>query len=270
MEAVWSTHATEADAGVVVKRFQPGHHDGARREWSGLSLLRQHAPGLAPRPLRKDLSSNVAEIAMEKLNGQPLRGLKLSNIHLQALASAVGTLMHAPPPAVLGDLDLARSRPEHVLPRLHEPLDPDIDLPEAVRSAVRASQEWATHTPLVDTSQDHQTVFGHGDSNLANYLYDGDRVQIVDFEDSGRSDRACELAEIVEHIAFWHEAGRNPTSLTSMFDLSGADQSRLLECRRMHASAWLRILINAQLSGRCRNQPGTLESLAERLLNLLG
>ena len=98
MEVVWSTHATETDAGVVVKRFQPGHHDGARREWSGLSLLQRHAPGLAPRPLREDLSGDVGEIAMEKLNGQPLRGLELSNTHLQALASAVNTLMTAPPP----------------------------------------------------------------------------------------------------------------------------------------------------------------------------
>lgn len=135
---------------------------------------------------------------------------------------------------------------------------------------MRASQEWATATSLVGSPSDHQAVFGHGDGNLANYLYDGARVQIVDFEDCGRSDRACELAEIVEHVAFWHEAGGNPTSLTSMFDLSGAEQDRLLECRRMHASAWLRILINAQLSGRHRKQPGTLESQADRLLNLLG
>jgi hypothetical protein len=38
----------------------------------------------------------------------------------------------------------------------------------------------------------------------------------------------------------------------------------------MHASVWLRILIDAQLSGRHRNHPGTLESQAARLSNLLG
>jgi len=55
-----------------------------------------------------------------------------------------------------------------------------------------------------------------------------------------------------------------------MFDLSGADHDRLLECRPEHASAWLRLLIDAQLSGRHRNHPGTLESQAARLSNLLG
>jgi thiamine kinase-like enzyme len=36
-------------------------------------------------------------------------------------------------------------------------------------------------------------VVAHGDPNLANYLWDGTRVRIVDFEDAGRGDRTVEL-----------------------------------------------------------------------------
>ena len=32
-------------------------------------------------------------------------------------------------------------------------------------------------------------VFGQGDGNLANYLWDGERVRLVDFEDSGQAPR---------------------------------------------------------------------------------
>jgi len=51
-------------------------------------------------------------------------------------------------------------------------------------------------------------VLGQGDGNLANFLWDGGQVRIVDFEDSGPSDRAFELAVLVEHLSA--VAGRAP------------------------------------------------------------
>jgi Ser/Thr protein kinase RdoA (MazF antagonist) len=50
-------------------------------------------------------------------------------------------------------------------------------------------------------------VLGQRDANLANFLWDGTQVQIVDFEDSGPSDRAFELAVLVEHLSAWSDAG---------------------------------------------------------------
>jgi thiamine kinase-like enzyme len=35
---------------------------------------------------------------------------------------------------------------------------------------------------------------GHDDPNLANFLWDGGQIRLVDFEDSGPSDRPFELA----------------------------------------------------------------------------
>jgi Ser/Thr protein kinase RdoA (MazF antagonist) len=42
-------------------------------------------------------------------------------------------------------------------------------------------------------------VLGHGDPCLANFLCDVDQVRLVDFGDSGPSDRAFELAILTEH-----------------------------------------------------------------------
>ena len=52
----------------------------------------------------------------------------------------------------------------------------------------------------------HPAVLGHGDPCLANYLWDGDRIRLIDFEDCGPSDRAFELAILTEHISAWSDA----------------------------------------------------------------
>jgi thiamine kinase-like enzyme len=50
-------------------------------------------------------------------------------------------------------------------------------------------------------------VLGQGDANLANFLWDGTQIRIVDFEDSGPSNRTFELAVLVEHLSAWSDAG---------------------------------------------------------------
>ena len=49
-----STHGVTFSGDEVRKEFVADHEDRAEREWACLSLLAEHAPGLAPRPLRRD------------------------------------------------------------------------------------------------------------------------------------------------------------------------------------------------------------------------
>jgi phosphotransferase family enzyme len=42
-------------------------------------------------------------------------------------------------------------------------------------------------------------VFGRGDPNLRNFLWNGHTLRLVDFEYAGWSDRAHELADLIEH-----------------------------------------------------------------------
>lgn len=111
-------------------------------------------------------------------------------------------------------------------------------------------------------------VFGQGDANLANFLFDGERVRIVDFEDSGVSERPFELAVFVEHISAWSDASLAGERFISVFDLSVAERTRLADWRRLAALYWL-LRLRPGGDAEQRNPPGTLRRQAERLLALL-
>ena len=107
-------------------------------------------------------------------------------------------------------------------------------------------------------------VFGLGDGNLANYLWDGSRVRLVDFEYSGRGDLAYELAEAVEHVSAWADDAIDAPALLSCFELTAAERARLVECRRLLALFWFLSLLAED-----RARPRMLTRQAGRLLVLL-
>src|SRR5262245_12442436 len=68
-----------------------------------------------------------------------------------------------------------------------------------VRRAWQAAVTWLDRRAVDNQVYlDGETVLGQGDCNLANFLWDGTQIRIVDFEDSGPSDRTFELAILVE------------------------------------------------------------------------
>lgn len=85
-------------------------------------------------------------------------------------------------------------------------------------------------------------MFGQRDSSLDNFLWDGKQVRIVDFEHSGRSDRAFELAALVEHVSVWYDAGIDAGLLLDRFGLTSAQAARVLFFRRAFAIHWLYVV----------------------------
>jgi thiamine kinase-like enzyme len=139
-----------------------------------------------------------------------------------------------------------------------------------VRCAYETAASWIGQGALDSEGvADDDVVLGQGDCNLANFLWDGAQVRVLDFEDSGPSDRAFELALLVEHISAWSGAGLNADLFLALFRLTASGQARLSEFRRLTALYWLLLLLpDGQASGR--NPPGALELQASRLLGLLG
>jgi Phosphotransferase enzyme family len=114
-----------------------------------------------------------------------------------------------------------------------------------------------------------QPVFAQGDPNLANHLWDGDSVHLVDFEASGRGDQATELADFVEHVTVWAHAGISAEAFLDRFDLSPGERRQITQLRRLFAAFWVMRLLPGG-SAYHRNPPGTFERQASRLLDLLG
>jgi len=274
----FSTHELVIQEGIAVKRFR-SHVDGRRlygdeprREWRALKLLARYAPGLAPRPIRAELDAEPPLIVMSQVPGEPLGNRQVTGAQEDAIAASLSRLHHAIPPSVLATVGRVPASPSLLPGRVRdmarvcdaELLDP---LPrQAYRAALAwLDSGWAERPARVTGSP----VFAQCDPNLANHLWDGYSVHLVDFETSGRGDRATELADFVEHITVWAHAGINAEAFLDRFSLNPGERLQVTQLRRLFAAFWVMRLLPGG-SAYQRNPPGTFERQAGRLLDLLG
>jgi Phosphotransferase enzyme family len=280
----------DPDREIVVKRFVQAERGEPAREWRALTLLAEHAPGLAPEPIRADLAADPAVIEMSLLPGEPLGGGPLTPDQESALVRAMGQLWQSVPVSRVIQLP-GESGNEAQLVSVVAELAVQIDNlgndPVIKRAAAdglswlswavgeggelagrdsyadpgSASTRGTGWAPLVP-------VFGQGDGNLANFLWDGERVRLLDFEDSGLADRAFELSVFVEHVSVWSGIGLDADEFIRAFELTAAERARLADCRRLAALYWLlRLLTEGDVSSG--SHPSRLRPQAERLLALL-
>jgi Ser/Thr protein kinase RdoA (MazF antagonist) len=263
--ASFTTHVLDIGDDQVVKRYRSWNRGEHLREWQALTLLASYAPDLAPAPLSADLTSVPPYVRMSGVAGRPLDGQPVTAGHLDAVAAAISRLHAAVPRDVVAGLRPqpwlavgAVSRKRSIIGgrRAAEGDGP-------ARAAFDAGLRWLGQA-ADPQAEPHSMVFGQGDGNLANYLWDGERVRLVDFEDSGRSDRAYELAAFAEHLSVWHDAGVETGELLGRFELIRAEHARVLFFRRAFAFYWL-----LKLLGRPDDRPDTLHCQAARLLAVL-
>ena len=253
-----------------MKRFRSWDKGEADREWLGLTLLRRHAPDLAPEPLERRTEDGRPVVVMSYLPGEPLGGRRLSGAQLAGLADALQRLHEAVPARELSSLPERQAGPvvmqAHVLSRVHQPHQP---VEAVVGSALEAARGWVASEPADSFRRPiAEPVFAHADGNIANLLWDGARCRVVDFEDCGTSDRAYEVADLVEHVAASLGGLIDVAALTTLLDFSPDQNRRLLRCRRLMAVFWLLMLLPGN-PGHARNPQGSLVRQAERVLGLL-
>jgi aminoglycoside phosphotransferase (APT) family kinase protein len=269
-----TTHEVCIDpgGGIVVKRFRSWSRSEPVREWTALTLLAESAPGLAPVPVRADLGGDPPTLTMSWLPGAELGTEPVTAPQARALADALERLWWSVPSA-------AREFPPTVTPnpvsftgqvRTMAAAGPAPGGHPVVARAHAAGVAWLDRGAAErHTSAGHRTVLGHGDPCLANFLWHADQVSLVDFEDSGPSDRAFELAILTEHISAWSDASLDADEFLSLFGLTRAEAARVHDFRCLAALFWL-IMLRPGSASSTRNPPGTLERQAHRLLELLG
>ncbi|GAA4226919.1 hypothetical protein FHR32_002434 [Streptosporangium album] len=205
-----SKHSVEMRPDAVVKRYRSSDYGQPEREWRALELLNEYAPGVAPVPVTADLDADPPTVVMSRLGGAAVDG-PIKGQLADALAEAVTRVQQSIPPRVLERVPARAGHPVELLRQVRawsaEIQPPDGD--PAVTDALGEAAVWVKQPTLEEMlAQPGTPVFGTGDGNLANYLWDGTEVRVIDFEYSGRSDRAFELAEVIEHISVW----RNDTA----------------------------------------------------------
>jgi aminoglycoside phosphotransferase len=277
---LFSTHGVTVEAEIAVKRYRSPvddddrllYGDEPRREWRALTLLACYAPGLAPRPIRADLDADFPLIVMSRVPGEPLGTRRVTEAQQGAIAAALSRLHYAIPPSVLETVERVPGGPLLLPDRIRdmaqscnaELLDP------LSRQAYRAALAWLDSRWAESfASVREQPVFAQGDANLANHLWDGHSVHLVDFEASGRGDRAAQLADFVEHVTVWAHARIDAEAFLDRFDLNSGERERIAHLRRLFAAFWVMRLLPSGSAYR-RNPPGTFERQASRLLDLLG
>lgn len=262
------THAVSFEGATVTKRYVSWARDEHLREWTALQRISASAPDLVPTPLglspsdpalamRSELAmSRLAEpvLSMSLVAGRPLGGA-LTAAELDGLEAALRELWSIP----------ADGLAPVGLPALVERAREGVSSFEGcgiVAEAHVAAAEWLRSSEVDRLFEPAEAVIGHGDPNLSNYLWDGIRVRIVDFEDAGRSDLAVELANLVEHIS------ARETDWTGFVSRFPVDRQRFLTARRLWSIFWL-ILLRPGAPSSLRNPPDTRIHQSTRVLTLL-
>ncbi|GAA1613248.1 hypothetical protein GCM10009733_006680 [Nonomuraea maheshkhaliensis] len=266
------THSLDIGDDVVVKRYTSWGRGEPQREWEALTLLAEHAPGLAPAPVEAALDAHPPMIVMSRLPGRVLRGQHATGEQVQAMAAALRRL-HQIPIEVVEDVEPAPWGPAAAVAktRAWARKQPDLGADPLVLEAFRAGVAWLASTaPDQLVTNPLPPVLGLADGNRANYLWDDHerRVRLIDWEDSGRSDRAFELGEVTEHISRI-DGALDAEQLLDHIDLTPGEAERVLGFRRLIALGWF-LQLGPDGPATAHNPVGTLERLGERVLHLLG
>lgn len=224
-----------------LKFYKVDERQRARREWCALELLTSRGCFYPPRPFHYDADSNPPVVVMEFVDGRGLGNQPLNKAHLSALVDALQE-MYAITPALASDPLGPVVGDAHGWIRFLRRGERDI---EPSTLDVLAYEEhtllrtWLQGTDPAILMESAPLVFSRGDPNLANCLWDGQRLRIVDFEYSGWNDRAFDLADLVEHI----QSRRTPDEewgwFVEQFGLSREERIRFQAAQRLAALFWM-------------------------------
>lgn len=265
-----STHGVSIGTTEVRKEFVADHEAEAEREWACLTLLAEHAPGLAPRPLRRE-DGETPVVVMERIAGEPLAPRPMSFHQTQALGASLRRLYDVPLEAVreagIGPRRYGATEHAQVMAQW---LAADHDLgecqgPGLVGEALALAREYVAAPPLPEP---RLTALGIADLNPANVLWDGQQCRLVDFEDGGLSDPAYELADHVEHLGSRLPRVYDGRGLADAVDLDAEGRARMAAYRPLWAAFWLAMLLPGNGSWH-RNPPGTTEDQAAHFMALV-
>lgn len=267
---VQSTHTLVFTGDEVAKRYRSWDRGEPEREWDALVLLHRFARGLAPAPLERRADDGTPVVVMARVPGEPLGASPLTPAQVAGLGAAIRRLHTAVPSEDLADVPTRRSGASELgaqarswIQTPHERVSPSVE------SALGKATSWLHGSELTSLmAPPPDRVFTQGDGNIGNYLWDGDCCRVVDFEDSGGSEPAYDVADLIEHVTVWMPGLVTADDLVEHLRLRPDQVRRLQGFRRLMATYWLLMLLPGN-PGHGRNPAGSVERQAQRLHDFL-
>jgi Phosphotransferase enzyme family len=239
------------------KLFRSSDRHADEREWNALCLLRDANAELAPIPLYHEPGA----VLMSFVHGEGLGGTSLDLTQVQILANRLDRLYSFPVPASMPVVIDAVDGVERIR-GLHGTVASD-------DPALGVAGKWLATTEPDELKTLDMSVFGRGDPNLANCLWHPPVLSFVDWEYSGRTSRAFELGDLIEHIQSRATSDATWEAFVETFDLTRSEKHSLALTRRLMSVYWLLLLQPGQPAAAI-NPPESRTVQSERVLALLG
>jgi aminoglycoside phosphotransferase (APT) family kinase protein len=198
--------------------------------------------------------------------GEPLGGRHLRQTQLTALRERVMAVHAIRPVHSVGVLPAALGTASAILGRIRQDGVALLARQSHGRDALGQEelwtlwQDWLGSPDPATLAAPAPVVFSRGDPNLMNCLWDNGHLRLVDFEHSGWSDRATDLADLVEHVQSRATPDDDWLAFVDGFTLGGAERRRFEAAQRMFALFWALLLWRMEQAG----QAGT-RSFADQL-----
>jgi Ser/Thr protein kinase RdoA (MazF antagonist) len=232
------------DGPICVKIYRVDERRRIEREWMSLTLLARHQITTAPAPLWIAPDPAQPAIGMTLLPGRPLPETGDSRRALRTLAQVLRQFASLPLNDELSTMTRIDS-PDHYARRITEIWAPALashPRDGLTRDLLRIVSQWQSGNAADILAEPVPHIFSRGDSNLLNWLWDGDQVRCVDFEFAGWSDLAFDCADLTEHISAREIDDHAWTETVTAVGLRDADWRRFAAAQRTCALRWLAVL----------------------------
>jgi aminoglycoside phosphotransferase (APT) family kinase protein len=234
---------------ACIKLYKLDERRRPEREWHALTLLAAHDVPSVPRPLWREDDADSPAVGMTLVTGTAIPD-EAPDHRDASLAGLIETWRHIHAVRVEGSLaDFVRiDSADHYVERITDiwakqladhrtdPLTPQLDA---------LLDHWSDSGDQQLLAEPQAQTFSRGDANLLNWLHNSatGKTACVDFEFSGTSDPAFDLADLVEHISgrtftddVWSEV------VEALGESAGAFTRRFRAARRTCALRWLAVL----------------------------
>jgi hypothetical protein len=214
------------------------------REWRALTLLTRRGTPAVPEPVWRSEHPDRPAIVMTFAPGAALGADPLQPRQADALIEALDALYAITPNGVDQPVPDVVTPAAAMVARMHRTwtalqadsagiTDPDR------QQLLQGWRRWSAGPQPRQLTGPAPRAFGRGDPSLANFLWDGTRLTLLDFEYSGWTDPAFELADLVEHTQSRATPDRTWDQLVDRFDLDRPARQRHHAARQLMCFFWL-------------------------------